>query len=76
MKKNRRKKMIKGIIALIFGIVGAIVYKLCIPVMFLLIACKLWYEPYTWTWFETIFVPFACGVCGFIAVLIAKDIVE
>ena len=68
--------MIKGIIALIFSIVGAVVYKLCIPVMFLLIACKLWYESYTWTWFETIFVPLVCGVCGFLAVLIAKVIVE
>jgi hypothetical protein len=68
--------MLKGIIALIFGIVGAVVYKLCIPVMFLLIACKLWYEPYTWTWLNTIVVPLGCGVCGFIAVLIAKDIVE
>lgn len=68
--------MIKGIIALIFSIVGAVVYKLCIPVMFLLVACKIWYEPYTWGWGKTIFVPLVCGACGFIAVLIAKGIVE
>lgn len=68
--------MIKGIIALILGIIGAIAYKLCVPVMFLLIACKLWYEPYTWNWLNTIFVPLGCGACGFIAVLIAKDIVD
>ena len=68
--------MIKGIIAFMFGIIGAIVYKLCVPVMFLLIACKLWYEPYTWSCFSTIFVPLGCGACGFIATIIAEDIVE
>jgi hypothetical protein len=68
--------MIKAIIAIVFGIIGKIAYKLCIPVMFLLIACKLWYEPYTWSWLNTIIVPLGCGVCGFIAVLIAEDIVD
>ena len=68
--------MIKAIIAIIFGIIGRIVYKLCVPVMFLLIACKLWYKPYTWNWLSTIIVPLGCGVCGFIATLIAEDIVE
>ena len=68
--------MIKCIIALVFGFIGALAYKLCAPVMFLLIACKLWYEPYTWSWLNTIVVPLGCGVCGFIAVLIAQDIVE
>ena len=68
--------MIKSIIALVFGFIGAVAYTLCVPVMFLLIACKLWYEPYTWNWLSTIFVPLGCGACGFIAVLIANDIVE
>jgi hypothetical protein len=68
--------MIKAIIAIIFGIIGKVVYKLCIPVMFLLIACKLWYTPYTWSWLSTIGVPLICGACGFIATLIAEDIVD
>ena len=68
--------MIKAIIALVFGIIGAVAYKLCIPVMFLLIGCKLWYEPYTWSWFSTIMVPLFCGACGLFAAAIAEDIVE
>lgn len=68
--------MIKAIIALVFGLIGAVVYKLCVPVMFLLIACKLWYEPYTWSWLNTIVVPLSSGVCGFLAVLIAHDMEE
>ena len=68
--------MIKGILALVFGLIGAVAYKLCVPVMFLLIACKLWYEPYAWSWLDTIIVHLGCGVCGFFAVLIAQDIVE
>lgn len=27
--------MIKSIIALVFGLIGAVAYKLCVPVMFL-----------------------------------------
>lgn len=68
--------MLKDIIILIIGLIGAVAYKLCVPVMFLLIACKLWYEPYTWGWIKTIFVPLTCGLGGVIAVLIAKDIAE
>lgn len=68
--------MIKGIIALILGFVGAAICKLCIPVMSILVACKLWYEPYSWSWFSTIVVPLACGACGFCATLIAEDILE
>ena len=68
--------MIKTIIALVFGIIGAVAYKLCVPVMVLLISCKLWNAHYTWGWLATIIVPLSCGACGLIAVLIAKDIVE
>jgi hypothetical protein len=68
--------MIKGLIVLILGIVGAVAYKLCIPVMFLLIVCKLFYAPYTWSWFNTIIVPLGCGFCGLLAVAIVKNIVE
>lgn len=68
--------MIRGIIALVLELIGAMAFKLCVPVMFLLIACKLWYEPFTWNWLNTIVVPLACGGCGFFAVLIAEDIAE
>ena len=68
--------MIKGIIALILGLVGVVVYKLCVPAMFLLIACKLWYAPYTWSWLNTIIFPLGCGACGFILVLIVQNILE
>lgn len=66
--------MIKYIIALVLGFIGAVAYKLCVPVMFLLIACKLWYEPFTWNWLNVIAVPLCWGVCGFFATLIAEDI--
>lgn len=56
--------MIKDIILLAIGLSRSFAYKLCIPVMFLLIACKLWYEPYTWNWAKTIIVPLGCGICG------------
>lgn len=68
--------MIKALFALILGIIGRVAYKLCVPVMFLLIACKLWYAPYTWNWLTTIGVPIGCGVCGGLAILIAEDIIE
>lgn len=68
--------MIKAVIALILGMIGAAAYKLCIPVMFLLIGCKLWYKPYTWSWPSTIIVPLICGFCGLIAAAIAEDILE
>lgn len=68
--------MIKDLIILIIGLVGGVVYKLCVPAMFLLIACKLWYAPYTWSWLATITVPLVCGVCGLFTALIVKEIEE
>jgi len=68
--------MVKTIIAFMLVLIGTLAYRLCVPVMFLLVACKLWYEPYTWNWLDTIIVPLVCGACGFIAVLIAHDMVD
>jgi len=68
--------MIKTIVAFVLVLIGTLAYRLCVPVMFLLVACKLWYEPYTWNWLNTIIVPLTCGACGFLAVLIAHDMAD
>lgn len=52
--------------------VGALLYKVCIPVMFVLIACKIWVDTYTWSWVLSIIVPLGAGALGFILCLIAK----
>lgn len=64
--------MLEKIIIIIAGLIGAVAYKLCVPFMFILVACKLWYEPYAWSWLATIFIPLLCGTCGFFIAVIAK----
>ena len=68
--------MIKSILLLVIWLIGTVIYKVCVPVMFLLIVCKLWYKPYSWSWLNTILVPLGCWVCGIILAAIAKTYLE
>lgn len=68
--------MFKSILLLVIGLIGMAVYKLCVPVMFLLIACKSWYEPCSWSWASTIIIPLGCGLCGIILAAIVKVSLE
>lgn len=64
--------MLEKIIILVAGLIGAVVCRLCVPVMFILVACKLWYEPYAWSWLATIIIPLVCGGCGFFVAILVK----
>ncbi len=69
-------KTILAILCAIFAVVGAVAYKLCIPATLVLVACKIWYAPYSWSWLATILVPLGCGALGFVLCVLIKIWVE
>ena len=66
----------KTFINCVLMIVGALAYKLCIPALIIMVACKIWYEPYSWNWLNTIVVPLGCGASGFLMCLIGRCGIE
>lgn len=63
---------ILAIIANIFRIV----YKLTIPVLCIMIICKIWISSFTLSWLATILIPVASGIVSLMIMSLCVGIID
>lgn len=63
---------ILAIIANIFRIV----YKLTIPVLCIMIICKIWVSSFTLSWLATILIPVASGIISLVIMALCVEIIN